>query len=556
MKKLLLFIAVCVLFSIGAAHSCRIFDSDIPGWSWLYNPEIAFTISYDGTSGSYSLESIQENFIFESEPEMKHELVILCNFDFDSYSYSYSGYNHDSHSHFHYDPDLDSLHKVLTSWEITHKIVEVDANTQISEDLLGDSSFVLLDYTFLKRSLTKKEKKLFRSLKNRVIILSGFNLGFSGEFTLMNKEKQEYISTLESSSYKGWLDLGYYRIKMLKTKSTYITIEKIRNDSPKGLYHNLLVRTLFVSGIPVRQPFCSLEIDDCAMYQTENTKGDPITAGLDAYKNSVELAHSYNLTPIYGFTTSYFGYNPEIKEIFSFLKENQVLVANHGYSHCLGFADAEKLSEEILKANTDIENMWGEPPRVILVPCHSMHEESMIHALKDSPIKFVGSMGNGYDYGIHDKVFFYERTSLQLYSASVDDAPVFSGVYLYSKVLPPSVYAVTHIFNYIKKGAAYQYITDVFSFLVRMGYTPSDTETMAEEDFFWELTDFISYTKDGILTVYISEKEYLPEYTIHFMVYGDLSIKIVADMYVESEVLYQDGITYVTVVIKPEPICR
>jgi hypothetical protein len=118
------------------------------------------------------------------------------------------------------------------------------------------------------------------------------------------------------------------------------------------------------------------------------------------------------------------------------------------------------------------------------------------------------------------------------------------------------VYAVTHIFNYIKKGAAYQYITDVFSFLVRMGYTPSDTETMAEEDFFWELTDFISYTKDGILTVYISEKEYLPEYTIHFMVYGDLSIKIVADMYVESEVLYQDGITYVTVVIKPEPICR
>jgi len=60
-----------------------------------------------------------------------------------------------------------------------------------------------------------------------------------------------------------------------------------------------------------------------------------------------------------------------------------------------------------------------------------------------------------------------------------------------------------------------------------MEYTPSDTETMAEEDLFWNYVEIESYRKDG-LVVELSGLEKVPEkeYIIHFMVYSTPLITI------------------------------
>ena len=309
----------------------------------------------------------------------------------------------------------------------------------------------------------------------------------------------EYISApleIPISRYKGFYDLGYYRIKVLQGKNAYIYIESLRENSPSGLYLNLLVRSLFVSGdIPLRKPFLSLEIDDCGMYETRDCLGDVITAGAQAYVNSLNAANPYNLKPMYGFTTSYFSCSPEIEEIFSLLKNNEVQVANHGYEHCFTFTDPDALAQEILRANTDIETMWGEPPKVILVPCHEMCQRPMAKALRNMAPQVVGALDRGYTFGIFEEVFFFERTSIQLHSNAVENAPPFQSLFLYSRPVPPCVHAVTHIFNFITEGPAYQYIEDALQYFVSIGCTPSDAETMVEEDFFWSTVDLETLKK-------------------------------------------------------------
>jgi len=481
-----------------------------------------------------------------SNSKMKNELLIFHNPN----SHDLSG-NPDSDS-------LTSLTAFLAAWEIPYRVVEV--NSEISFDLLKNSSLILIDSTFLKRSLTEEEEKLLRSLKDRVIILSGVDLPFFFERLMRTRKNKDYIGVpLDTGlQYDGWLDLGYYRIKILEGKSVYIMFEKLTQKNSYRLYCNSLIRTLFVfSHTPTRQPFFSLEIDDCAMYETLDNQGDTLVVDLQTYKNSFDLAHSYGLTPIYGFTTSFFSYTPELETIFAFLNEKNCLVANHGYHHCLNFADPHVLASEIGKANTDIETMWGNPPVVILVPCHEMHQESMVEALAGTPIQFVGALNLGYTFGVFNEILFYERTSLQLSSVAVNDAPPFRGLFLYYNSVPPSVYAVTHIFNYCKKGSAYQYIADACEYLICIGYTPSDTETMAEEDFFWNFVDLKSYTEDG-LVVELSGLNRLPErekeYIIHFMVYSTPSLSIVgSDGYcIESTIVHKNNLTYVTLTVQPE----
>lgn len=466
---------------------------------------------------------------------MKNELLLLCG----------SASNGDC------DPDhAANLTTLFAAWEIPYRVADV--NTEISADILKNSSLILIDSTFLGRNLTKSEKDFLKSLENRVIILSGVDLTFPFE-RFMRREIKDF-TPLHSSQYDGWLDLGYYRIKVLQGKSTYITVEKLTQDPACGLYNNVLVQTLTVfSQTPVRQPFFSLEIDDCAMYETYN-KGEKIVVNLQTYKNSLDLARSYGLTPIYGFTTSNFSHTPELDNIFDLLKTANCLVANHGYHHCLNFADPHVLLSELDRANTDIEAWWGSPPSVILVPCHEMHQESMVNALTGTSIRAVGSLDTGYTFSVFNGILFYERTSLHLSSVSVDDAPPFQGLLLYCRSLPPFVYAVTHIFNYCEKGSAYQYIADACSYFISRGYTPSDTETMAEEDLFWNYVEIESYTKDG-LVVELSGLEKVPEkeYTVHFMVCGTplITIKKSTTYCIESDTVCKDNITYVTLKLQP-----
>lgn len=517
-----------------------------------------FTVEFD-----QSFEEVVLSFILDPGTptvEMDTELLILCgpgSSGSGSDPNSNSGINVDSDSD-HY-TDLDCLKKLLSAWEIDHRVVEV--STEISTDLLGSSSLILVDNHFLKRSLTLKEKILLYFLEDRVIIFSDIDPGFLPE--LLMKERDEgldYVAlplevSLQSQSESNGYDLGYYTIKMLKGRNTFICFETLRDDSPYGLYYNLLVRSLFVCGIPVRNPVFSVEVDDCAMYETYNHQGDRITADVTAYRNSIDLASTYNLKPMYGFTTSYFPYNPDIGEIFSLLKENNVSVANHGYGHCLDSADPETLVQNIVQANTDIACMWGEPPHVVLVPCHEMHQKAMVHAVEGTPIQAVGTEDKGYTFGVLKGILFYERTSLQLFSDAVDDAPPFLSLHLYSRPFLPSVYAITHIFNYSEKGASYQYINDAFEYLMYIGYTPSDTETMAEEDFFWSFVDLEFFEKDETLVIRFSGLENLPrkEYTASFMVYGSPRFIIRADSYsVDTHGTYNGAVTYVRVALQPK----
>ncbi len=453
--------------------------------------------------------------------------------------------------------DRNGLEKLLKAWEIDHRIVEIDS--EISGDLLEESSIILIDTRFLRRPLTLKEKIALYSSDNKTIILYGDDLGILEIFmTPLRREDLDYIAEpceTGGSRYHRWLDLGYYRFKILKGRSTFIMVQKLKNDSPDGLYLNYLVRILFVSSeIPMRQPFFSLEIDDCGMYESVARDGNKIIADLQAYRNSLDLATSYNLRPLYGFTTSYFPYNPEIGQISSFIKKNHCLVAGHGYSHSLSSTDPRELCQEICTASNDIEKMFGSPPRVILVPAHTMYQKSMIQALKSTSIEFVGLQDRGYLFGVFERTFFYERSSLRLYSTSVDDSPSFLSSFVYSNAFLPSFYAETHIFNYIEKGAAYQYVNDALDYLVTIGYHPSDTETMAEEDFFWSYVDLISFKRGKTLVIELSGLENLPQkdYTAHFMIYGTTSFTVIAPQYcVESQVHHEDGITYVTLYLQP-----
>jgi len=522
-----------------------------------------FTVTFD-----QHFEDVVLSFILDpGSPalDLNNELLIFCGSggsDFDSSSNSNlnSSFDSDFCSHLNSDPhctDFNSLKKLLSAWEINHRVVEV--NAEISTDLLGSSFIILVDKSFLKRSLTIKEKILLYSLENRVIVFSDIDPGLLPQLFMkkMSEDLNYVTSPLEaiSSQNSRGCDLGYYTVRILKGKNTVICFETLHDDSPRGLYYNLLVRSLFICKIPVRKPFFSLEIDDCAMYEIVNSQGNKITADITAYRNSLDLASSYNVKPIYGFTSFYFPHNSDTEKIFSLLKRNNVLVANHGYEHCLDFADPETLAQNILQANTDIESMWGEPPHVILVPCHKMHQKSMVHVLEGTPIQAVGTMDKGYTFGVFKGILFYERTSLQLPSDSVDDAPPFLSLFLYSHPFSPSIYAVTHIFNYIGKGASYQYIDNALKYLVNTGHEPSDTETMAEENFFWSFVDLKSFEKDKDLVIELSGLENHPkkEYTVHFMMYGSPRFRILADSYlVDIRTDYDDIITYVTVVLQPE----
>jgi hypothetical protein len=253
--------------------------------------------------------------------------------------------------------------------------------------------------------------------------------------------------------------------------------------------------------------------------------------------------------------TSYFSFNPEIEKIFSLLKISKVLVANHGYSHSLNFINRERLAQEISQANSDIEALWGEPPRVILVPCHEMQQETMVKVLEKTPIHFVGATDKGYAFGISGGILFYERTSLQITTSDTVDAPPFLSLFLYSRFLPPSMYLVTHIFNYAEEGSACQHIDDALDYFAKIGYTPSDTETMAEEDYFWSIVTMNSFRKGDTLFVVLSGTENLPEkeYTVHFMVHGTSSFFVTPGSYsTDMDIHHEGDIMYVTLFLQPE----
>jgi predicted deacetylase len=484
-------------------------------------------------------ENVVIPFVLTYTDDLNNELLIVC-------SPSHAGTDRD---------DATCLKTLLASWEIPHRVVTASS---LSRDIVGNSSIILVDKTFLERSLTTQEKWLLYSLKNRIIIFSGFNFGFPELFRSPRTKDLDYVALpLRTPGFplEGGRNLGYYTVRILKGRSTYIMFEPLRDDTTQELYYNLLVRSLVICNMPVRKPFFSLEIDDCAMYKIHTRQNHVLVADIQAYQNSLDLAHSHGLNPVYGFTTSYFFYNPDIKEIFTLLKKNNVLVANHGYRHFLGFIDPGVLAREIFQANADIEALWGEPPTIILVPCHKMHQDAMIDALEGSPIQAVGAEDKGYTFGVFEGILFYQRTSLQLHSAAVDDAPEFPCICLYSRSFPPFFYGVTHIFNYVEKESAYQYIDDALHYLTVTGYTPSDTMTMVEEDFFWGVVDLKSFKKGEKLIIEFSGLEHLPprEYTVHFMIYGSCPFTITADTYsVESYTEPTDTATSVTVILKPE----
>ncbi|MBU7018764.1 MAG: DUF2334 domain-containing protein [Theionarchaea archaeon] len=495
----------------------------------------------------HDFEEVTVSFMLSYENQINNEVLILRN---PSNSDLNLNLNLDSNLN---TGDLNSLTESLNSWEINYRIVDTD---YITSDLLTHSSTILIDKNLVKRSLTLKEEIALSSLKNRVIIFSGFDLGFPLNIVPTTEKKlMDYISLpleIPLSKYKGFYDLGYYRIKILKGRSTYIYLEPIREDSPYGLYCNLLVRSLFASEtLPVRQPFYTLEIDDCGMYEIGNPH-TIATADVRAYQRCLDVSTSHGITPTYGFTTSYFSFNPEIEKIFSLLRSSKAFVANHGYGHSLNFINGERLAQEILHANSGIEALWGEPPRVIFVPCHEMRQETMVKVLGKTPIHFVGATDKGYTFGVSGGILFYERTSLQLTSDTVD-APPFLSLFLYSKFLPPSAYIVTHIFNYTEEGSACKYIDDALTYFAKISYTPSDTETMAEEDYFWNIVTMNSFRKGDTLFVELSGTEDLPEkeYTVHFMVHGTGSFSAAAGSYsTNMDVHYEGDITYVTLFLQ------
>lgn len=536
---------------IGLPHNYQL--KDLPeGIDVTDTGQSLFTLTFDQ---DFEKVTLSFGLTYKSLPETDNELAVLCTPDSGTDSPSRESGHSLQYSNEH-DSNLGPLKTLLNAWEIPLRTVAV--GPEITTDLLGSSSFILVDKSFLKRPLTLRETILLYSLENRVIIFSKTDKIPLFFLPKMSQHDLNYIASpleIRIVNCYGGFNLGYYRIRGFKGRSTYLYIEKLRDDSPPELYYNLLVRSLFVSSpLPVRKPFFSLEIDDCAMYRTYN-QGHAVTAGINAYRNSLDLAESYKVKPLYGFTTSYFMSNPEIEEIFSLLKTKSVLVANHGYEHSLNFANPQKLEKEISQATADLEKVWGEPPRIILIPAHEMNQESMVQALTGSPITVVGARGRQYLYGVFKDVFFYERTGLQIPSNSVNDAPPFLSLFLYSQIFPPSFYAVTHIFNYAEKGAAYQHIADCLSYLVNTGYEPSDTQTMVEEDFFWSCVKVTSLKRGNLLIIHLSGTENLPqkEYTIHFMVYGNPTLQIDAGSSILTPyVSSRDRITYVTLLLRPE----
>lgn len=460
-------------------------------------------------------------------------------------------------------PDIPSgapadLVESLGAWEIPYCIMPVES--LLEDEKLGRSSTLLLDTLFLHRSLTEREIIHLFSLPGRTIILSRCgNHPIHEAFLERGREEElEYIAhPLPCGKIKqGKRDFVYYDVRVLSGMSTCVIIDQLREDSPAGLHQNLLIRTLFsLSRIPIRTPFLSLEIDDCGMYDIQNERGISFIADIHAYENSLDLANKYGLKPLYGFTTSYFKQNIQIGSIFSLLKKFDVQIANHGFHHCLNHDDPDVMREEISRANGDIQSLWGEPPRIILVPCDKMHQRSMKEAIRGTPIQYVGSRDNGYEFGICEDVLYYERTPLHLYSSSVDDAPPFRRLFLFSQPLLPSFYAITHIFNFIGKGSAYHHIEDAVVYLTGMGYLCADSETMAEEDIFWQHVDMHTSLEGDTLVVELTGLEDLPRvpYEVHFCAYGSPSVEVNSEEYsVDVRVQYHGLIAYVTLTVRPE----
>jgi predicted deacetylase len=446
----------------------------------------------------------------------------------------------------------------LEAWEIPYRIIPVDS--LLEEEKLGKSSTLFLDTLFLHRSLTEEEIIHLFSLEGRIIVLSRLEFSPIHEAFLEKREEEEleYIARpLVCGKIKqGKRDFVYFDVRVVSGVSTCVIIDQLREDSPAGLYQNLLIRALFsLSRIPTRTPFLSLEIDDCGMYDTQNDQGASFTADIHAYENSMDLAGKHGLKPLYGFTTSYFEHNPQIESIFSLLKKSGVQIANHGFHHCLNYDDPDGMREEISRANEDIQSLWGQPPRIILVPCDKMHQDSMKEAIRGTPIQYVGSTDNGYEFGVCEGVLFYERTSLQLCSSSVDDAPPFRRLFLYSQPLLPSFYAITHIFNFIDKGSAYHYIEDAVFYLTDIGYWCSDTETMTDEDVFWYHVDMHTHTRGNTVVVELDGIENLPQFphTVHISVYGSPLVEVHSEGFsIELQVQNDGLITYVTLIVQPE----
>jgi predicted deacetylase len=450
------------------------------------------------------------------------------------------------------------LMELLEAWEVPYRVIPVDSLLQ--EELLGKSSTLLLHDQFLHRPPSEKEMLQLFSLENRTIIFSGLDISPVHDVFLEKKreEEMEYITQPIACGKvaEGYRSCVYYDLKVVSGLSTYVLIDQLREDSPCGLYENLLIRTLHsLSRIPTRTPFLSLEIDDCGMNEIRDSQGKLHDVDIDAYENSLHLAQKYEIVPLYGFTTYYFLDNVQIESIFSLLKQSDVQVANHGFHHCLNFMDSHILREQILQANEDIQSLWGQAPRIILVPCHEMNQDAMKNAIRKTCIQYVGSLDMGYDFGSHEGVYYYERTSLQLYSNSIHDTPPFGPLFLYSHSLLPSFYAVTHVFNFIEKGAAYRYIDDAVRYLTHIGYQCSDTETLAHEDVFWSQFDMYSSIQGERMIVELKGGENLPKtaYTVHLRVYGSPSIEIYCNGYpLEPHIHSTDPRTYVTLLVPPE----
>jgi predicted deacetylase len=140
-------------------------------------------------------EEVTVSFVLSYENQVNNEVLILRN---------PSDLNSDLNSI----ADLNSLTKSLNSWEINYRIADTD---YITSDLLAHSFTILIDRNFLKQSLSLKENLVLSSLKNRVIIFSGFNLGFPLDIIpTTDKKLMDYTSfplEIPISKYKGFYDL-------------------------------------------------------------------------------------------------------------------------------------------------------------------------------------------------------------------------------------------------------------------------------------------------------------------------------------------------------------
>lgn len=500
-------------------------DIDLPSHYDMEAPDAAVAVEGNTLTFEESYEEVTIPFVIRyRDTEMTNELEIFTS------------------------PSSDSLalEKVLNAWEVPYRL---ESDAEISTNTVGDASLLLVDRAFLDRSLTAQKNVLLYSLRGRVIVFSGFNY-LQFPFLPPSLETIDYVtSPLEpgSSSCYGGRNMGYCRVRVFKGRSTCIYFEPL-NDCPRELYYNLLLRSLFASStLPIRKPVFTLEIDDCGMYKDKYGN----ETGIEAYENSLDLARAVNVTPTYGFTTSYFDRNPQIDAIFSLLKTHDVLVANHGYTHALDFLNPKELARDIQQANADLEKKWKEPA-IVLIPANEMCQQSVADALKDTQF-IVGSQDKGYVFGVFNTVFFYERKGLQLPSQSGEDAPPFLSLFLYSTYFPPSFYVVTHIFNYVEKGSAHQHINDCLQYLVRIGYEPSNTVAMAEEDFFWSCVDMESHVKGGRLTIHLSGVEDPPrEYIVHIMLCRGGNVTVDADPYTVTPFVYHTAdITFVTLVLQP-----